>query len=76
MEIQDIPGAQPVQMKYAKEPNHPDYKLYTKDINPDKWVSHKNVDPLNPQYQMKTKSGRMMIIGEVEDSHPKSKISP
>ena len=32
MEIEDIPGARPVQLKQNKQPDHLDYKLYTKDI--------------------------------------------
>jgi len=41
----------------------PDYKLYTKDINPDKWQTKRMVDPLKPEYDVSTKSGRMMRIG-------------
>lgn len=43
--------------------NGPDYKLYTKDINPDKWKTKRVVDPLKPEYEFPTRSGRLMRIG-------------
>lgn len=33
----DIEGAKPSNMKQNKPRTGPDYKFYTKDINPDKW---------------------------------------
>ena len=54
----------------------PDYKLYTKDINPDKWQTKRMVDPLKPEYDVSTKSGRMMRIGQIEKNTPKITISP
>jgi phosphoglycerol transferase MdoB-like AlkP superfamily enzyme len=59
----DIDGAKPSQLKQNKPHTGPDYKLYTKDINPDKWTSKRVVDPLKPEYEVPTKSGRMMRIG-------------
>ena len=77
METEDIVGSKPMSLKWNKPPDHPDYKLYTKDINPGKWQSTRHVDPLNPSYEIRTTSGRkVMKIGDVEDSHPKTKISP
>lgn len=75
-DVSDIVGAQPSQLKQSKPSSGPDYKLYTKDINPDKWQSKRIVDPLNPIYDMPSKSGRMVRIGYVDQSQPKSLISP
>lgn len=43
-----------------------DYKLYTKDINGDKWQTKRMVNPLTPEYEMPTKSGRMVRLGRIE----------
>ncbi|CDW91218.1 UNKNOWN [Stylonychia lemnae] len=72
----DIAGAQPAQLKQNKPMTGPDYKLYTKDINPDKWQTKRMVDPLKPEYDVPTKSGRLMRIGQIEKSAPKVTISP
>ncbi len=69
----DIEGTQPMKLKgnhMHEVPPRPDYKLFTKDINPGKWVSKRNVDPLNPSYEMKSGSGRVMSIGAIERSSP------
>ena len=51
--------------------------MYTKDINPEKWQSKRVVDPLNPIYEIPSKSGRrLMKIGYVEQSIPKLLVSP
>lgn len=42
----DIEGAQPSQLKQNKPQTGPDYKLYIRDINPEKWTSKRIVDPL------------------------------
>lgn len=42
----DIEGTQPSKLKQNKPMTGPDYKLYTKDINGDKWHSKRTVDPL------------------------------
>ena len=76
MEVQDIPGASPQKLKQSKEPNSVDYKLYTKDIQPDKWKSKRIVNPLAPEYNMATKSGRMVRLGRVERSIPRANVSP
>jgi hypothetical protein len=76
-EVSDIVGAQPSQLKQSKPMNGPDYKLYTKDINPEKWQSKRVVDPLNPIYELPSKSGRRMVrIGHVEQSVPRPHVSP
>lgn len=54
----------------------PDYKLYTKDINGDKWHSKRTVDPLSPQYEIPTKSGRKVRIGPIDKNAPKMNVSP
>jgi hypothetical protein len=46
IEVNDIEGAQPLKYKQNKPMGGPDYILYTKDINPDKWQSKRNVNPL------------------------------
>lgn len=76
IDTSDIRGAQPAQLKHSKPMTGPDYKLYTKDINPDKWKTKRVVDPLKPEYEMSTKSGRMMRVGQIEGSQPKIHISP
>lgn len=54
----------------------PDLKLFTKDINPDKWVSKRISNPLIPEYDVATRSGRKVRIGLIEKSQPKMNVSP
>ena len=65
-----IKGAQPSILKQNQPRQGYDFKLYDKDINPDKWVTKRTVDPLNPHYEMSTKSGRMMRIGNIDRNTP------
>jgi hypothetical protein len=70
-------GAQPTKYKQGKPQSGPDYILYSKDItNPDKWQSKRTVNPLSPEYELPTKSGRMVRIGRIEKNQPKQQISP
>ena len=50
----------------------PDPILYIKDINQEKKVTRRVVDPLNPQYAIPTRSGRMITIGPIEKNYPKA----
>lgn len=76
LEVSDISGAQPLQYKQNKPQTGPDYILYTKDINPDKWQTKRVVNPLQPEYEFPTKSGRMVRLGNIERNRPKQNISP
>lgn len=49
--------------------------LYSKDINPDKWISKRICNPLLPVYDVSTRSGRMMRIGQIDDNSPKPRVS-
>ena len=53
----------------------PDFKLYDKDINPNKWQTKRTVNPLHPEYEVPTKSGRIMRIGHIERSTPQPQVS-
>jgi hypothetical protein len=69
MNVNDIDGAQPSKLKQNKPMTGPDLKFCTKDItNPDKWVSKRSSNPLYPEYDVATKSGRKMRIGPIEKS--------
>jgi hypothetical protein len=77
MNIPDIDGAKPGHLKQNMPHGGPDYKLYTKDINPDKWQSKRVVNPLQPEYEVASISGRKpMKIGYIEKSEPRPNISP
>jgi hypothetical protein len=49
--------------------------LLTKDINPDKWTTKRMVNPLHPEYEIPTKSGRKVRIGPIDRNTPSSHIS-
>ena len=52
----------------------PNLNLNTRDIDgahSKGWTSTKNVNPLDPDYLMSTKSGRQMVVGRVDGSKPR-----
>lgn len=75
MHTDGIAGAQPSPLKQNHRKNSPDFSLEVKDINPDKWQSKRTVNPLLPEYEVSTKSGRMMRIGHIEKSSPQQQVS-
>ena len=70
MDNRDIKGAKPIGPS-RRFYNRPNLNLTTMDIN-DKSRGHIDYghDPMNPHYQVRTKSNRKKIIGEVEGSTP------
>jgi len=52
-------------------PPRPDYKLYTKDINPDKWHTKRHTNPLSPEYKVADDS-----FGPVDRSRSLQRIPP
>lgn len=77
LDTKDINGEKPAWHSKSQISRGPDYKLYTKDINPEKWRTKRVVNPLEPEYFISTKSGRSMTkIGQIEKSHPKNNVSP
>lgn len=75
MNTDGIAGAQPSPLKQNQPRDGPDFKLYDKDINPNKWVTKRMVNPLFPEYEVSTKSGRMMRIGTIDKNTPQPSIS-
>ena len=77
MQTRDVDGGGPRTIKYQKGYKKPNLNLNTRDIvgaSSQAWISAKNVNPLDPQYEMSTKSGRRMIVGQVDGSKPKQLV--
>ena len=70
IDVKDIDGTSPNKLyKFERDFT---LNLYTKDINPQKWSSKRVVNPLTPEYEFPSQSGRKMIsLGPVEKSQPK-----
>jgi hypothetical protein len=57
MAVHDIDKTKPNQLKQNRITNIPDYKIDTTDIDSpkkNKFVTKRNIDPLNPVYKMET----------------------
>ena len=74
MDMTDIDKTSPAIIKQNKITNIPDYKLLSQDIdspNKNKFKAQPR-DPLNPVYNMQTKSRRHILqIGEIDGARPK-----
>ena len=80
MGVDDIDKTRPNQLKQNRITNIPDYKIDCKDIDSpkkNKFVTGRNVDPLNPVYKMETQSRRHHIeVGKIDGNAPKNQKSP
>ena len=58
----------------SRDYSPPNLNLNTRDIDgahSKGWTSTKNVNPLDPDYLLSTKSGRQMVVGRVDGSKPR-----
>jgi len=82
LKVDDIDRTRPKQLKQNRITNIPDYRNNSTDIaqnvpQKNKFVTHRNVDPLNPVYKVETQSRRHTFeVGKIEGSAPKAQKSP